>query len=149
MEEVLGLKQSLNLNDALGHPMTDIFTTTPQKWTFTASPSTYLYATQLPLPTPPVGMKIPKSTHDAAYWARVTKGLDFSDADRVDPLLYNRILWKGMMPNRPYPPSLSLTSRHARHDHEDEPRIKSEKRPASYRQPAHEKSVRRSEPYRD
>lgn len=103
MEEVLGLKQFLNLNDALGHPMTDIFTTTPQKWSFTASPSAYLYATQLPLPTPPVGMKIPTSTHDASYWARVTKGLDFSDADLVDPLVYNRILWKGMMHNRPYP----------------------------------------------
>jgi hypothetical protein len=35
MEEVLGLKQFLNLNDALGHPMTDIFTTTPQAWSFT------------------------------------------------------------------------------------------------------------------
>ena len=107
MEEVLGLKQFLNLNDALGHPMTDIFTTTPQSWSFTASPSAYLYATQLPLPTPPVGLKVPQSRHNAAYWARVTKGLDFSDSDRVDPLLYNRILWKGMMGNKPFPPSLN------------------------------------------
>ena len=37
------------------------------------------------------------------YWARVTKGMDFSDADRVDPADFNRILWKGMMGNRPYP----------------------------------------------
>jgi DNA-binding beta-propeller fold protein YncE len=106
MEEVLGVKQFLNLNDALGRPMANVFTTTPQKWSFTASPSAYLYATALPLPSVPVGMKIPKSTHDSVYWARVTKGLDFSDSDRVDPLLYNRILWKGMMHNRPYPPSL-------------------------------------------
>jgi DNA-binding beta-propeller fold protein YncE len=109
MEEVLGLKQFLNLNDALGHPMADVFTTTPQKWSFTAAPSDYLYATALPLPVRPVGMKIPKSTHNAEYWARVTKGLDFSDADRVDPLLYNRILWMGMMGKRPYPPSLNKT----------------------------------------
>jgi len=106
MEEVLGIKQFLNLNDALAHPMADVFTTTPQKWSFTAAPSDYLYATALPLPAPPAGMKIPKSSHNSVYWARVTKGLDFSDSDRVDPLLYNRILWKGMMGNKPYPPSL-------------------------------------------
>ena len=58
-------------------------------------------------------MKIPQSTHDATYWARVTKGLDFSDADGVDPLLYNRILWRGMMHNLPYPPSLSLRDKRA------------------------------------
>ena len=106
MEEVLGLKQYLNLNDALGHPMTDIFTTTPQPWQFTAMPSAYLYGTQLPLPNAPVGMKVPKSTHNFEYWARVTRGLDLSDSDRVDPRLYNRILWKGVMRNRPVPASL-------------------------------------------
>ncbi len=149
MEEVLGLKQFLNLNDALGHPMTAIFTTTPQPWSFTASPSAYLYATQLPLPTPLVGMKIPKSTHNVAYWARVTRGLDFSDADRVDPLVYNRILWKGMMHNRPYPPSLSLKNKHVRGDDDDDRRNKTEKRPASYRDPANAKSTRRAEPQRN
>jgi DNA-binding beta-propeller fold protein YncE len=123
MEEVLGIRPFLNLNDALGHPMSDVFTTTPQKWTFTASPSAYLYGTALPLPTAPAGMKIPKSTHDAAYWTRVTRGLDFSDADRVDPLLYNRILWNGMMHGRPYPSSLQKA-----HDKFDEhnPRQKAE-----------------------
>lgn len=68
MEEVLGLKQYLNLNDALGRPMIDIFTTTPQPWQFTATPSAYLYATQLPLPNAPVGMRVPRSTHSSAYW---------------------------------------------------------------------------------
>ena len=109
MEEVLGIKQFLNLNDALGHPMAEVFTTTAQKWNFTAVASDYLYATALPLPAPRAGMKIPKSTHEAEYWARVTKGLDLSDADRVDPLLYNRILWQGMMPQKPYPTSLMRT----------------------------------------
>jgi hypothetical protein len=120
MEEVLGLKQYLNLNDALGHPMTDILTTTAQPWQFTATPSAYLYATQLPLPSAPVGMKVPKSTHNAAYWAQVTRGLDFSDADRVDPLLYNRILWKGVMHNKPLP--LSLRKAHSDDDDDDRPR---------------------------
>jgi hypothetical protein len=29
--------------------------------------------------------------------------LDFSDADLVDGGQFNRLLWKGMMGNRPYP----------------------------------------------
>jgi hypothetical protein len=101
IEEVLGL-QPMNLNDALARPMADIFDTTPSNWSFTATPSPYLYATQLPLPQS-AGLIVPKSTHSAKYWARVTKGLDFSDADRIDSAVYNRILWKGMMGDRPYP----------------------------------------------
>ena len=49
MEEVLGLPP-MNLNDALARPMADIFNTTPSKWSFTATPSAYLYNTDLPLP---------------------------------------------------------------------------------------------------
>jgi len=146
MEEVLGVKQFLNLNDALGHPMANIFTTTPQKWSFAATPSPYLYATALPLPSAPTGMRIPQSTHDATYWARVTQGLDFTDADRVDPLLYNRILWKGMMHDRPYPPSLMKA--HSEDDG-DVRREKVEKRPADHRGPAIEKSVSKPPPDQD
>jgi hypothetical protein len=29
--------------------------------------------------------------------------MDFTDADRVDGAQFNRILWKGLMGNRPYP----------------------------------------------
>jgi hypothetical protein len=83
--------------------MADIFNTTPTAWSFTATPSTYLYNTSLPLPPQAAGVILVKSTHNAQYWARVTKGMDFSDADRVDPAVYNRILWKGMMGGRPYP----------------------------------------------
>jgi hypothetical protein len=101
MEEVLGIPQ-LNLNDALARPMADIFNTTPSNWSFTATPSPYLYATQLPLPQS-AGVILVESTHNAKYWAQVTKGMDFSDADQVDPAVYNRILWKGMMGDRPYP----------------------------------------------
>ncbi len=102
MEEVLGLPQ-MNLNDALAKPMADIFYTTPHKWNFVAAPSAYLYGTMLPLPQKAKGLVVPKSTHDAKYWARVTRGMDFSDADRVDFSVYNRILWKGTMGNKPYP----------------------------------------------
>ena len=91
------------------------------------------------------GTRIPKSTHDSVYWARVTRGLDFSDADRVDPLLYNRILWKGMMHGKPYP--LSLMKAHS--DDDDKPREKAENRPTHDRDSEKKKDVRKSEPDRD
>jgi DNA-binding beta-propeller fold protein YncE len=129
MEEVLGLPQ-LNLNDALARPMADIFNTTPTAWSFTATPSAYLYNTSLPLPPKAASLRVPKSTHSAQYWARVTRGMDFSDADRVDPAVYNRILWKGMMGNRPYP--ATPTGLDLRQDRE--------KLLASYRQSLKQKS---------
>ena len=100
MEEVMGLPP-MNLNDALATPMSDIFNTTPAAWSFTAAPSAILYCTSLPLPGPAPSCDNP--TPDVKYWARVTKGMDFSDADRVDDDTFNRVLWRGMMGNRPYP----------------------------------------------
>ena len=101
MEEVLGL-QPMNLNDALANPMTDVFNTAPNRdWTFTAAPASILYCTNLPLPQPAQPCNNP--TPDAKYWARVTQGMDFTDADRVDGGVFNRILWKGMMGDKPYP----------------------------------------------
>ena len=41
--------------------------------------------------------------HDAEYWAKVTSHLDFSDADLITPLHYNKILWEGLMGKKPYP----------------------------------------------
>jgi DNA-binding beta-propeller fold protein YncE len=101
MEEVMGLPP-MNLNDALATPMYDIFNTTPSAWSFTATPSAILYCTSLPLPTPALPCNSP-TANDARYWARVTKGMDFRDADRVDDDTFNRVLWRGMMGNRPYP----------------------------------------------
>lgn len=42
-------------------------------------------------------------THDAAYWAKVTAGMDFSAEDRIDFARYNHILWEGLMGSKPYP----------------------------------------------
>ena len=100
MEEVMGLPP-MNLNDALATPMSDIFNTTPSAWSFTATPAAILYCTKLPLPAPYLPCNSP--TPNARYWARVTKGLDFTDADRVDGGSFNRILWKGLMSGKPYP----------------------------------------------
>jgi hypothetical protein len=102
IEEVLGLPP-MNLNDALARPMADIFNTTPSPWGFTATPAPILYGTTLPLPPKPAGLIVPKSTHDATYWARVTEGMDFTSEDRFDFARYNRILWQGLMGNKPYP----------------------------------------------
>jgi hypothetical protein len=46
---------------------------------------------------------VPKPTHDASYWARATKGMDFSSEDRFDFAAYNRILWTGLMGDKAYP----------------------------------------------
>jgi hypothetical protein len=62
-----------------------------------------LYNSQLPLPPKPVGLIVPKPIHDAAYWAQVTEGTDFTSEDRMDFAAYNRILWKGIMGDAPYP----------------------------------------------
>jgi len=102
IEMVLGLPP-MNLNDALGRPMADVFNTKPSKWSFTATPSAALYNTQLPLPPKPASLIVPRPTHDAAYWAEVTKGMDFTDADKMDFPTYNRILWTGLMSGQPYP----------------------------------------------
>lgn len=69
-------------------------------------------------PPQPAGLIVSKPTHNAKYWARVTKGMDFSDADRVDPAQFNRVLWKGLMGKKPYPASLNGT--HAREEGDDE-----------------------------
>ncbi|HUI80654.1 MAG TPA: hypothetical protein VLY24_22170 [Bryobacteraceae bacterium] len=108
IEEVLALPP-LNLNDALARPMTDVFNArdlanqTPAPWNFSAVPSPYLYNTQLPLPPKPAGLVVFRPSHNAKYWARVTTGMDFEAEDRVDPLDFNHILWKGMMGKKPYP----------------------------------------------
>ena len=50
----------------------------------------------------PNAAKVPKPTHNAAYWAEVTKGMDFSVEDRIDFNSYNHILWRGLMGDKPY-----------------------------------------------
>ena len=95
MERILGLPPS-HLTDAVAQPMADVFDTTQAAWTYHAEPSAMLYNTTLPLPPRAAGLLVPKPTHDAKYWAKATQGLDFSQEDRVEPALYNRILWRGL-----------------------------------------------------
>ncbi len=106
IEEVLGIPP-MNLNDALARPMVDIFTTEPSRWSFTAAPAPILYNSQLPLPPKAAGLVVPKTTHDAAYWAKATQGMDFSIEDRIDFASFNHILWEGLMIDKPYPATSS------------------------------------------
>ncbi len=103
IEEVLGLPQ-LNLNDSVAVPMADVFDLHQSQWSYTATASPFLANTNLPLPPSVKSLaNIPKPTHDAAYWAEATQGMDFSVEDRIDFNRYNHILWQGLMGNRPYP----------------------------------------------
>jgi hypothetical protein len=102
IEEILGLSP-LNLNDAVATPMADIFDLTQTKWSFTATPSSLLAGTTLPLDSSLFSGPILKPTHDAKYWANATKGMDFSVEDHFDFKAYNHILWKGLMGDKPYP----------------------------------------------
>ncbi len=104
IEGVLGLPQ-LSVHDAGVPPMTDAFNISQASWTYSAVPSSYLYGTSLPILNKYVQNKdaIPHPTHDAAWWEEQTKGMDFSQADRIPTEKFNRILWKGMMGGKPYP----------------------------------------------
>ena len=103
IEEVLGLPP-MNLNDALARPMADIFNTTPSPWSFTATPSALLYntsaaaASQAGRPDRCQSRRTTRSTGRGPRreWTSPTKIASI----RAD---FNRILWKGLMGNKPYP----------------------------------------------
>jgi len=108
IEDILGA-QHMNLNTAFQRPMTDVFDTGgPGKWNFVAEASTVLKVSQLAPAVTGLGVQFArgkdvKPKHDALYWAKVTAGFDFSDADRVPPAKFNRVLWTGLMGRKPYP----------------------------------------------
>ncbi len=104
IEGVLGLSQ-LSVHDAGVPPMTNAFNTAQASWTYSANPAQILYTTQLPILNKYVQNReaLPQPTHDAAWWDAQTKGMDFSQADRIPTEQFNRILWKGMLGDKPYP----------------------------------------------
>jgi DNA-binding beta-propeller fold protein YncE len=121
IEDILGTEH-MNLNTAFQRPMTDVFDIgSSGKWSFVATASTVLNGTQLAVSLGDLGVQYAsgpavKSKHDAEYWAKATAGFDFSDADRVPPAKFNRVLWKGMMDGKPYP---ALKGRHTSDDRDD------------------------------
>jgi hypothetical protein len=122
MEDVLGT-QHIDLNTAYAKPMADLFEAKGNgAWTYTAVASTILKGTN-------VGNVATGATnsgndgnqfaegedihplHDAKYWADATKDFDFSKEDRIPPELFNHVLWKGVMGNKPYPEPHSIYSK--------------------------------------
>jgi hypothetical protein len=108
IEDIFGTEH-MNLNTAYARPMSDVFDIRSSGvWTFNAVASTALQGTGLQVTLNDLGVKyaegpVVKSTHDAAYWDEATRGFDFSDADRVPHAMFNTVLWKGLMGDKPYP----------------------------------------------
>jgi hypothetical protein len=108
IEDLLGT-QHMNLNTAFQGPMTEAFDIRSSgAWSYIAEASTVLAGTALAQAPGGLGVKyvqgpIVKPRHDARYWARHTAGFDFSDADRVPPARFNRVVWRGLMGSKPYP----------------------------------------------
>jgi hypothetical protein len=112
IEDILGTAH-INLNTAFQRPMADVFDIhSSGSWTYTALASTILKTTMLNLAQAQThadgGVKFAagpnlQPKHNAAYWAKVTAGFDFSQADQVPPLRFNKVLWAGLMGRKPYP----------------------------------------------
>ncbi|HWM71366.1 MAG TPA: alkaline phosphatase family protein [Steroidobacteraceae bacterium] len=108
IEDILGTPH-INLNTAYQRPMAKVFDTRSSgSWDYTATASTVLKTTTLFGPAEAATVAYApgpdiKPKHDAAYWAKVTVGFDFTDADQVPPAAYNKVLWKGLMGSQPYP----------------------------------------------
>ena len=113
IEDILGVAH-LNLHDGGVHPMVDVFDLRHRHWSFDAAPSDILRtSTSLPLPPKVAGGPVNprKPTHSASWWAAKTRGFDFRTEDRIDAQAFNRILWSGLMGNRPYPASRRVSRR--------------------------------------
>jgi DNA-binding beta-propeller fold protein YncE len=112
IEDLLGTEH-INLNTAFQRPMANVFDLRSDgRWTYTAEASTVLATTALALAGGPAGTgsnvrfasgPIITPQHDAEYWDRVTAGFDFSEADQVPTAQFNRVLWSGLMGDKPYP----------------------------------------------
>ncbi|HEX7932669.1 MAG TPA: bifunctional YncE family protein/alkaline phosphatase family protein [Paraburkholderia sp.] len=116
MEDVLGTEH-IDLNTAYARPMADLFDTRADgSWSYTAVASTILKGTNVGKVASSGGNQFAEGTdihplHDATYWANATKDFDFSKEDRIPPELFNRVLWKGVMGDTPYPAPHSIYSK--------------------------------------
>jgi hypothetical protein len=116
MEDILGTEH-INLNTAFQGPMADVFDIHASgAWTYSAEASTVLATTTVAQARGGLGVKyaagpMVKPKHSAKYWAKATAGFDFSEADRVPPARFNRVLWRGLKGGNPYPQSLRRARR--------------------------------------
>jgi hypothetical protein len=95
IELLLGIGP-LGQADAFAPPMDDVFDARADLTPFVAQVPAVLRSTKLPLPAA-VGAAPAKPRGDAALWARLTKGQDFSRPDALDPERLNRALACGLL----------------------------------------------------
>jgi YVTN family beta-propeller protein len=109
MEDLLGIDH-LNQSDANAAPMSDVFTPIPNFTPYSAIIPGSLCAPPVdpnlvPACNSPSAKLTPSQPelHDATWWTERMKGFNFHDADRLDTVAFNRILWEGIMGDVPYP----------------------------------------------
>jgi hypothetical protein len=94
MEKILGLPP-MNIQDAIANPMTDCFTSIPDKTPFTAVPN------QIPLNEMNPGITSLRGR--ALYFAKKSLLPEFDGIDSGNDDLMNRILWFASKGDTPYP----------------------------------------------
>jgi YVTN family beta-propeller protein len=112
MEDLLGADH-LGFNDANTPPMDDAFTKTPNL-------TPYSVIVPGDLCQPPVNPQLVPSCqssakksgtirarHNGAWWQSHTRNLSFDGPDRNDALAYDKLLWHGLVGDRPYPSARS------------------------------------------
>jgi len=95
IELLLGVPP-LGQADAFAPPMTEVFDARADETPFAAEVPAVLRSTALPLPADP-NAHAARPRGDAVYWARATKGQDFSRADDLDDESFNRALECGLL----------------------------------------------------
>jgi hypothetical protein len=87
------------LNDTFAAPISDVFDPSVSTWSYKAIVPDVLRSTKLPLPPADhASNAVPR--HSAVYWTKAMAGRDFSGPDRVDPVTFNRALWRGLKGRR-------------------------------------------------
>ncbi len=101
LEDILGIGY-LGLNDANAAPMSTVFTTTPDLRPYDAVIPGVLCGPPVDPDLVPQckqpgrrATRVVPSTHDGAWWAAATRGMDFSRPDRIDSARFNAILAAG------------------------------------------------------
>ncbi len=109
IEDILGL-QHVNLNTAYQPSMDAVFDISQSPaWTFSVVASPVLKSTTLNLAAafPDQGVRYAEGDftpkHTPAWWAQQTRGFDFTSEDRAPAALFNRVIWEGIVGDRPYP----------------------------------------------
>jgi YVTN family beta-propeller protein len=112
IEDVLGIDH-LSLNDSTQVPMTDLFDISANgapSFVYKASASPLLKGTGLVADASIFEAGSSKPMHDGDWWAKQTKGFNWSSEDKIPSDLYNRIQWEAYNPGVPYPETPGATA---------------------------------------